>query len=499
MKTAIIYSRVSTKEQSNEKQKEQLAEFCEKNGYRIIATKEEKISGAATEKEELDKIIDGEPLADFLVIREISRLSRQEDVLDAALKVREILKKYTLVIVADNYVIEKGTKIGEDLEKLLLLIVRLFGAADERKKIAMRSTEARHRYAKNPEAYAAGSFPSIGFEKIENPNYIKGTNTKYLIQPGKDFEKVVQIFKLKAVGLSYAQVAKQVGVETGLIKHLLKNKRVHHFLPEELVKAAFEANKRNNSAPSPSKHDNIYKGIIFDGDTKYQMKQQATSIGKRYIKAGKGCITETDLNETVLKALQSFVRSFRISRNDVVEKNEKEIKQLRLAMESSQETLEKKQKEFELQEKKAINTSNMGLYDAIQKSMEKIQGEISVITGNINEFGKRINELENLEFDTAVVTLENLETYVKQYVKAVRYYPVRKFCRIIRVEIKEEYLPNGANNYRDYEVYSCRETRYIIPLEFKMANDMLKMRGVDTVIEDENDYWSVNPQVYYKD
>ena len=493
MKTAIIYSRVSTKEQANEKQVEQLIEYCQTNGYEIRGKFEEKVSGAATEKEELDKITNEEPMADILVIREISRLSREEDVSEAQYKVSRLAKKYEIHVVADNYIIPRGIM---QINDLFLLVAKLFGAADERKKIAMRTTEARKRYAVDFTNYAAGGVP-FGLKKVTNDNHKKGINTKCKLEINEDeWQTVLNVYNLTAAGLSHAQVARNVGISPSLVYNILRNKKIKMFLDDKtLIDAAKEASTKNNSAPSPSKHVNMYKGIIFDGDTERPMVHQCATKGNRYLVAGKGAISDEDLNETVLKALQSFVTFFNVKKEDVVKEHNAQIKQIGIAIEANVSLLHAKQAEKELTIKKAEKATDLNMFERMNKQAEKLEKEINELSKQISQFHKQIKQLKNVEIKNEDVTLENLETYVQRFVKAVRYYPVKPFVRRIRVEIKDEYLPEGANNFREYEVCNSRWERYILPLEIKYGNEMVKELGI--TVEDNNDYWNVNPSIYY--
>lgn len=506
MKTAIIYARVSTKEQSNEKQVEQMTEYCLKNGYEIKGVFTEKISGAATEKEVLDAIIYGEPMADFLVIREISRLSRENDVWSAGGKIKQLSEKYTIIIVADNKTIEKGS-LKDNMEGLVLF-VKLMGAADEREKIAMRVSEARTRYAKNPTNYAYGGL-AFGLEKVANPDYVKGINTKSIIQPSRDFDKAVQVYTLKASGLSNAQISRNVGLTESLVHNILRNKKIRMFLPEGLADAADEGNRKNNSrTPSPSKHANIYKNIIFAGDTDKPMHHQCTSKGNRYERAGVGTISDDDLNETVLKALQSFVSFFRIEKDEVVKERNAKVKQIGMSIDTNVDLMHAKQTDLELLRQKALKTKDLGMYERIEKEISKKEKDIEDIRKQINKWHREIKQLKSIEIANEEVTVENLETYINRYVKAVRYYPVYKerfgkmvsvkMLRRIRVEIKEEYLPTGANNFKEYEVCNNWKTRYIVPLEKVYAKEALQQNGVEMGIEDGNDYWSVDAKAYYE-
>ena len=56
-KQAIIYARVSTHKQDFERQKIELNEYAKKNGFEIVATFEEKISGKSKERIEFTKMV----------------------------------------------------------------------------------------------------------------------------------------------------------------------------------------------------------------------------------------------------------------------------------------------------------------------------------------------------------------------------------------------------------------------------------------------------------
>ena len=89
-KTAIIYARASTKEQSTKIQIEQIELFCKQNGIIINNKFSENVSGAKEHREQLDLILNSEPLADLLIIREVSRLSREENYNDGYLKLQQL-------------------------------------------------------------------------------------------------------------------------------------------------------------------------------------------------------------------------------------------------------------------------------------------------------------------------------------------------------------------------------------------------------------------------
>ena len=175
-KSAILYARCSTneKKQSTKIQIDQLKKFCNENGITVIDEFKENISGAAEHREELEKILYSEPKAELLVIREVSRLSREENYNDGYWKLQQLLKKYSIYVLLDDIYLEKGKT---DLANDIVMIVKLFGAADERKKIVDRTSTAIKKYKDNPLNVISGKV-GFGLMKAPNPNFVKGVNTK---------------------------------------------------------------------------------------------------------------------------------------------------------------------------------------------------------------------------------------------------------------------------------------------------------------------------------
>ena len=156
-KNCILYARCSTneKQQSTKIQLEQLEAFCKKNEITINKKFSENVSGAKEHREQLEIILDSEPMADLLIIREISRISREDDYMEALDKVKLLSKKYSIYVLLDDYYIKKGEVI--DLATGITMMVKLYGAADERKKILDRTTTARDKYRQNPINVSTGT------------------------------------------------------------------------------------------------------------------------------------------------------------------------------------------------------------------------------------------------------------------------------------------------------------------------------------------------------
>lgn len=137
----IGYARVSTTKQDLSRQKLKIKEFCENNNYELIEIIEDfGISGVVADRKgyiELQSKTYKD--ADMIVISELSRLSRQEDVTEAVYNIQQIINKGLSVILLDS-----PSKIYEankllDITEILILTIKAWAAAQERLDIKRRT------------------------------------------------------------------------------------------------------------------------------------------------------------------------------------------------------------------------------------------------------------------------------------------------------------------------------------------------------------------------
>ena len=109
MTKIIGYARVSTTKQDLSRQKLKIKEFCENNNYELIEIIEDfGISGVVSDRRgylELQSRTYKD--ADMIVISELSRLSRQEDVTETVHNIQQIINKLKFRKYSNN-VIKKG-------------------------------------------------------------------------------------------------------------------------------------------------------------------------------------------------------------------------------------------------------------------------------------------------------------------------------------------------------------------------------------------------------
>ena len=90
MQRAIGYSRVSTEKQDLVRQEKLISEYCDTHDYILVDIIEEKVSGVKneTDREGLMKLLSLQGNeADIIVVSELSRLSREDDILDVLNKI----------------------------------------------------------------------------------------------------------------------------------------------------------------------------------------------------------------------------------------------------------------------------------------------------------------------------------------------------------------------------------------------------------------------------
>jgi len=212
---AIAYIRVSTTNQDIKRQSVKINEYCSSNNYELVEEIVDfGVSGATFERAGFKRLNEiNLENADIVVISELSRLSRKEDILDTLNAVNTIIVKGLKLLFLDN-----PSKIyagSLDIMEVVMLSVGAYGAAQERLAIKRRNVEGKTvLFNSNPYAVVDGRTP-YGFKKITNPS---GTHPKYLLQVDEKESLIVQkIFNLVMEGNSVA-----------FVMHYLHNTGIRH-------------------------------------------------------------------------------------------------------------------------------------------------------------------------------------------------------------------------------------------------------------------------------
>lgn len=157
MKKVVLLLRVSTNSQDYEYQRNTLTELCKRNGWEVVHTVENKVSGAKKneERQDITQLIDfvKNQEVDMVIATEVSRLGR--NTLEA-LKTIEVLNEHKVNLYFANYSIETLLPDGSvnPIARLILTIC-LEISAYERNLIRYRMKAGYEDYLKrrkeNPE------------------------------------------------------------------------------------------------------------------------------------------------------------------------------------------------------------------------------------------------------------------------------------------------------------------------------------------------------------
>ena len=211
MKRVIGYIRVSTDNQDLERQRVLIRKYCENKGYSLLRIEEDyAISGTVSNRNGLNSILNiTNSVADMVVVSELSRLSRQDDIFETLTQIHTIIRNVDLVILDEpDKVYEAGKTII--LSDFLMLAIKAYGAADERKKIVSRMTTGKDSKVQAFPLMLTDSNIPTGFKAVPNPNYIKGATPKMLLVEDEERMQLVRdIFNYVANGLSLGKTAEK--------------------------------------------------------------------------------------------------------------------------------------------------------------------------------------------------------------------------------------------------------------------------------------------------
>ena len=214
MKRVIGYIRVSTDNQDLERQRVLIRKYCENKGYSLLRIEEDyAISGTVSNRNGLNSILNiTNSVADMVVVSELSRLSRQDDIFETLTQIHTIIRNVDLVILDEpDKVYEAGKTII--LSDFLMLAIKAYGAADERKKIVSCMTTGKDSKVQAFPLMLTDSNIPTGFKAVPNPNYIKGATPKMLLVEDEERMQLVRdIFNYVANGLSLGKTAEKLNM-----------------------------------------------------------------------------------------------------------------------------------------------------------------------------------------------------------------------------------------------------------------------------------------------
>ena len=213
MKRVVGYVRVSTVTQDVKRQKKLIRDYVASNGYVLVKSIEvDKVSGAksASEREGLNNILSlTNDDADVVVISELSRLSREDDIMSVMQEIHQILNNGLDLVLLDEP--DKVYSANQHLSLIdfISLAIKAYGAAEERKKIVERMKTGKYsKLADTPNMLCTAIIP-FGFKAVPNPEYIGKPDTArtILVEDEEEAKIVRMMYQMILDGKSVRDVA----------------------------------------------------------------------------------------------------------------------------------------------------------------------------------------------------------------------------------------------------------------------------------------------------
>ena len=287
-KRVVGYARVSTEAQDITRQVELITAYCTERNYRLIKIIQEKISGARKDRKSINELLEvDDTVADMIIVSELSRLSREDDILSVLSTINELLKQGVDILFLDKQdrIYKAGTVLS--LYDIITLSVEAKASADERYKIAGRmQTGLRSKLSEFTNMFTGGTVP-FGYKVIHNPDYKlnltpknllvvdtqEAAAVKYLFQQlidGNTIRQTVRVYnKLYPYKLSYSGICRIIR-NPKYKGEIYRRGKLYGQIPELQIitpKDFDKANKqmRENSLfqSNAPKYYNPLKGLLF--------------------------------------------------------------------------------------------------------------------------------------------------------------------------------------------------------------------------------------------
>lgn len=193
-KQAVIYARVSTKDQSCERQIRDLNEFAAKAGYTVVATYQETASGGKNDRAERAKVL---KLAqarkiDVILVTELTRWGRST--IDLISSLQDLQSRDVSLVAQTGLQLDLSTPQGK------LMVTMLSGLAEFEKDLIKERI-------------------SSGLQNAKAKGKVLGRQTGDNIAVDKHSAKIQA---LAAAGKPYRAIAAELGISTGTVTKAMK-------------------------------------------------------------------------------------------------------------------------------------------------------------------------------------------------------------------------------------------------------------------------------------
>ena len=512
---AIAYIRVSTNNQEILRQTTKIHEFCQITNLTIVEEIVDfGVSGATMERKGLTKLMNiTQSDADLIICSELSRLSRNEDILETLHSIHNLTRKGLKLIFLDDP--NKTFEGVLNIEEIIILSVRAKGAADERTTIKNRNIEGKKAlFANNPYAIVDGRIP-LGYKKVNNTS---SKHPKYLLaEDNTDKQLVIKIYELINNGYSLAQVRNYLHDTNVKTKNgdfyttqalskiytntIYKGVRERNGVisnikpmidPEQWESAQLKIKENHQYVSNGTVMFNPLRGLIRCRCGKAMMvKNKGEGVYVYRCSETKPAFFDTrckfmdtiryDLTNEVMFTLLKAVDF--VGYSDKIEERVAELELKSKGLESiineDRKSIGNIDKELIDLDERYINAGTQRLADAVQQKIQAKEEELSQLKALVNKNNTKIIQLREqiksiLTFDKSDdfdnLTLEERANLFKKYIKQVQYLPVTTMQGYYKVDFKVGVIIHVAVKKTNKSPIFA-----LVPSSFELTDD-LKLR-----------------------
>lgn len=180
-KSCVVYYRVSRSHQKDIRQEQDCINYCKDNGYQIVKTFREKISGRKRARQAMTECLNylKDNNIHYLVCSELSRLGR-------TLEVSTILDELTQKQICIIAIKEELKTLNDDLTKndkqLSLALFAISNAIKESEYISYRVKSGRNERVINNGSWTGGKYLPYGYQSIDKRLVIEPREAEYIKQ-----------------------------------------------------------------------------------------------------------------------------------------------------------------------------------------------------------------------------------------------------------------------------------------------------------------------------
>lgn len=466
-KRVVGYARVSTEAQDITRQIEMIKDCCKVRNYTLIKIIQEKISGAQRDRKSINDLLEVDrTIADMIIVSELSRLSREDDIMRVLSTINDLLQQGVDILFLDkpDRIYEAGTSL--DLISIITLAVEARASADERYKIAGRmQTGLRTKLTEFSNMYTGGTVP-FGYKVIPNPDYKLNVTpknllvvdegearaVKYLFQQlvdGNTIRKTVRVYNdLFPYKLTYAAIWNIIRNPKYKGEIYRRGKRygtVPEFQiisPEDFDKANRQVQENDIFQSHAPKHPNPLKGLLFCacGCSMYikpnkgsYMIYRCASCYNDKVRCGNFGVKNTYVLSSVWECVRGTLHTEEYRRFSTQRANElqEQNRQIRETITQRVNAVDEMKTESASIMEKMKRLTNLDLIADFEQDYNKLSGHIKQVEREIADLNGRIAEndieiqksLEQKDFSTmerSALYKEKLQKVVWRSVSAMR-------------------------------------------------------------------------------